>query len=237
MQCNINENRPAGRTFARQAMVRYTHPLGPGALDIALESPETTLRSSAGGVTRDDDRVPDVVLRYTADIDTPHFGLAVMGREIRADQLVAGEDSTGLSLSLLASFKATLPGKDDIKFIGVAGRGLGRYLTLGAFPAGTIDDAGDIELLDVFAGLLSYQRKWTDTVRNTIAISYAQAQNGDDSLLMTANKSLFSIHANALWNPIEPTRLGIELIYARREIESGESGDLSRVQGSVRYMF
>ncbi|MDD2864989.1 MAG: DcaP family trimeric outer membrane transporter [Methylococcales bacterium] len=46
-----------------------------------------------------------------------------------------------------------------------------------------------------------------------------------------------SIHANLLWSPITQIILGMEYVYATREVFDGRDGDLQRVQFSARYNF
>ncbi len=81
----IDFGSPAGRTFVRQAMLRYSHKLGPGTLDLALESSETTLTASDGSrAVRDDDRVPDLVTRYAYDGNKGHLAAAVLTNVTRS---------------------------------------------------------------------------------------------------------------------------------------------------------
>jgi hypothetical protein len=51
------------------------------------------------------------------------------------------------------------------------------------------------------------------------------------------NKEATSIHVNFMYNPVKNLRLGIEYLYAERELESGLDGELNRVQFSSQYTF
>ncbi len=46
-----------------------------------------------------------------------------------------------------------------------------------------------------------------------------------------------SFHANLVWSPLPKLDLGVEYIFANREIESGEDGDLNRFQFSAKYAY
>ncbi|MEM9490678.1 MAG: DcaP family trimeric outer membrane transporter, partial [Myxococcota bacterium] len=234
----IDFGSPAGRIFTRAAMIRYTHKMGNGTLDVSLENPETTLTADIGSrVTRDDDLVPDVVVRYSYDTDKMHLAVGALGRLIRADEAAAPDLSDSqLGLAGRLSGKITTFGKDNWRFAFIAGQGLGRYITLNAYNAGYIGDDGGIELIPVIGGHTSYQRWWTDTIRSNLILSYSAAFNEEDRV-ETVNKNLTTVHFNTAWNPVPRTRFALELIYARRELESGDSGELLRAQGSVRYTF
>lgn len=43
--------------------------------------------------------------------------------------------------------------------------------------------------------------------------------------------------ANLIYSPVPPLDLGIEFMYANRELEDGESGNLQNVQVSAKYSF
>ena len=49
-------------------------------------------------------------------------------------------------------------------------------------------------------------------------------------------KKVNSVHANLLWNPLEPITLGIEYTYAEREV-NGAGNAINRVQASAKYAF
>lgn len=233
----IDFGSPAGRVFSRQALIRYTRPVGPGALDIAFESPETTITAADGStITRDDDIVPDVVLRYTYNTESLRLVGGAMVRTIRADDVVDGESATKPAVSGMLAAKVPF-GKHNVRFVAHAGQGLGRYMALGAFTAGTIDDQGGVELTPVFGGILSGQVWFTDTARFNLVLSASQAANDTDRAPMTVNKSVASVHGNVMWNPVEPVRVGLEVIVARRELEDGTDGQLIRTQAAIRYMF
>ncbi len=46
-----------------------------------------------------------------------------------------------------------------------------------------------------------------------------------------------SAHLNLIWTPVSKVNVGAELIGARREVEGGASGSLTRLQFSAQYEF
>lgn len=258
---------PVGTIFNRNLMVRYTHDLGMGNnLMLALEQPFTTLTEEAPVLDADgnptastanirsgrDDRFPDIVARYNTSGDWGNGSLAVMGRNIRADRSSSREagvdiddDKWGAAASLSGNLKVV--GKDTFKFQFNVGNAIGRYISLNAFPDAFVDENGRLDLLDIYGGFVGYQRWWTDRTRSNLIYSYVEANN-PSSAPDAANESIQSVHVNLIHSPISNLDVGIEYMWAERNIEgrvnradgrSGtvSSGDMNRVQVSAKYSF
>ena len=93
---NLDFVGPAESTiFGRQAMIRYTS----GNWQFAIENPETTITPYEGGgrIVTDDNRVPDLVLRYNLKGDWGAFTAAGIVRQLRYEG-VAGPLDVSLSL-------------------------------------------------------------------------------------------------------------------------------------------
>ena len=50
-------------------------------------------------------------------------------------------------------------------------------------------------------------------------------------------RSSQSIHANLIYSPFPKLDVGAELIWGKREIESGTDGDLRRLHTTIKYSF
>jgi hypothetical protein len=46
-----------------------------------------------------------------------------------------------------------------------------------------------------------------------------------------------SLHLNLIYSPVPKMDFGVELLYAEREVESGDDGDLTRLQFSAKYAY
>ena len=82
-----------------------------------------------------------------------------------------------------------------------------------------------------------YQHFWLDSLRSTLAYSFAGRDNDLSQVTSAADKSYQSVHANILWSPISRIDVGLEYIWGYREIENGENGDINRLQGGFKYKF
>ncbi|MEN8259512.1 MAG: DcaP family trimeric outer membrane transporter [Pseudomonadota bacterium] len=231
---------PVGRVFVRQPQIRWTQPLMSGDLrsdmQFALEAPESTLTDSLGmRVTPDDDRVPDTIVRVNLAGAFGEVSLAGMLRQIRSDSGGNGDEAFGGAINLTGRINTT--DLDTLRFMFAYGNALGRYTTLNLFNDGAIDANGNIELFNVYNGVLAYQHWWSPNWRSTLAVGIARAGDYPDFVPETVSKEARSVHVNLLWSPLLQTTFGLEYIFARRELDNGDAGDLHRVQFSSRINF
>ncbi|PZQ54237.1 MAG: porin [Phenylobacterium zucineum] len=221
-----------GTVFVRQAQVRYTR----GALSVALENPESTITPFGGGarIVADDNALPDLVARLDVRRPFGEFAIAGLARRLSATHGPLDDSAVGWGVS--ASGRLKVGERDDIRFMATTGEGIGRYVGLNFANDAAVDAAGRLEAIPVTAGFVAYRHAWTDVVRSTFTWS-AQVADNPASAGPAANHAAYSAHANLVWTPLSGFDVGVEYIHGRRELESGASGDLDRLQGFARYLF
>ncbi|WP_307087209.1 DcaP family trimeric outer membrane transporter [Sphingomonas faeni] len=229
-----------GTVFNRQALVRYSIPLRAGlTLQIAAENPETetALPANAALVDTDDDRLPDVVARVNWKPTFGDFALAGIARELRTDTLGSGDTAFGWGVS--GSGKIPIGKRHDLRFMATYGQGIGRYLGLGYVPdaiyGGT---ATQLERIDNFAGFAALRIGWTDAIHSTVMGSY-QSANYPAGVIVTglANAKSYGGAANLFWSPGKGFDIGMEYRHAVRELVSGDTGALDRLEFAFKYGF
>ncbi|MEG8017301.1 DcaP family trimeric outer membrane transporter [Sphingomonas sp. LR55] len=229
-----------GTVFNRQAQVRYTIPLRSGlTLQIAAENPETetALPANAALVDTDDDRLPDVVARVNWK---PHFGdfaLAGLARELRTDTLGSGDTAFGWGVS--GSGKIPIGKRHDLRFMATYGQGIGRYLGLGYVPDAIYGGAAtQLERIDNFAAFAAFRIGWTDAIHSTLMGSY-QSANYPAGVIVTglANAKSYGGAGNLFWSPGKGFDIGVEYRHAVRELVSGDTGALDRLEFAFKYGF
>lgn len=226
-----------GEMFIRQAQVRWTQPFSGGKWSVALENPDTSASQTTGVAHRADaDRSPDLIGRVDFNSGKSRYSIAGMARNFRVDSAASPAITEGKWGGAIG-FYGVIPtvGKDDFRFSLNYGN-LGRYAGQGFFSDAVITTSGELDLPNQWGGIASYRHFWTSNLRSTIALS-ALSSDYQAPVAASLNKSAQSVHLNLIWSPVPKTDLGIEYIYARREIVSGESGILNRVQMSARYFF
>jgi hypothetical protein len=241
----LNEaNGPAGIINVRQALLRYEREIGRGRWFLALENPESTLTTFAGGsVAPNDDRYPDIIGKVEFSGTWGNWSLAAMARHIRGDgpagpadaRIAIADGAWGGAVS--ASGRIRVFERDDIRFALSYGNVLGRYLSFNAFDDGGVDAAGEIELTPAAGGFIAWQHWWHSTLRSTLAFGYAQADHDLSVVPDSVNEKLLSAHANLLWSPIPRATIGIEWVHGRRWLEDGRHGDLHRILLTSVYRF
>ncbi len=226
--------------FNRQAQVRYTIPLRSGlTLQIAAENPETetALPANAALVDTDDDRLPDVVARVNWKPTFGDFALAGIARELRTDTLGSGDTAFGWGVS--GSGKIPIGKRHDLRFMATYGQGIGRYLGLGYVPdaiyGGT---ATQLERIDNFAAFAAFRIGWTDAIHSTLMGSY-QSANYPAGVIVTglANAKSYGGAGNLFWSPGKGFDIGVEYRHAVRELVSGDTGALDRLEFAFKYGF
>ena len=221
-----------GTTFIRQAQARYTS----GPWEFAIENPESTITPFGGGarIVSDDGSLPDVIARYTAKLDNGYIKAAGMIRQLdlKTGAVDDSETAYGLSLSGKHMF-----GEDDLRWMATIGSGTGRYLGLNTANGAVLDAGGNLNAIDQWGGFISFRHFWDAKWRSNFTYSYLSNDN-DTALTGTGvTKDVYSIHANLLYQPAEKMTVGGELMFADRTLETGASGDMTRLLLSAKYAF
>ena len=225
-------------TFVRQAMIRYTT----GGLELAVENPQTLV---APGVDADDrglSTMPDLIGRYTFKFGDKGSYLKVAGvyRSLKVND-TSGDgsqnDETGYGIS--ASTKIMF-GSADLRAMVTVGDGVGRYVGLGFVRDGYIDGSGEIATAEVVAAFVALRVPFGNGWRTNIMFGTTDIDYDDDVLAAGLNDTASSFHVNLIKNILPKLDVGVELMYAEREVVgnvSPNSGDFTRVQFSAKYAF
>lgn len=224
-----------GTVFARQVQVRYTR----GPFSVSVENPETTVTPFGGGarIVADDNSIPDFTARYAVSKPWGDFQFAGLLRQLKYQNPATNIDSTATGWGLSASTKIKVGAKDDLRLMVTGGEGIGRYVGLNFSNDAVLNGSGDLDAIGVVAGFAAYRHVWAPGWRSSLIWS---AQKVDNDLAFTglaANRSAQSLHANLIWSPVTAFDVGAELMFADREIETGASGDMTRLILFAKYGF
>ncbi len=242
---------PAESTiFVRQPQIRYTL----DAWQFSIENPETELYDNGGppqvsddgrinvfrlGARTQDGNIPDFVIRYDFENGFGSFALAGLGRALTVDSgnpNFIGRDDTAFGYGVSFSGVIQSIEEDAVQFALNGGDGIGRYMGFG--PAdGVIDDDGDIEPIPQYGGYVGYTHLWSAKWSSKLVAGYRQIDNPVEFTGSNVEQQAYSGHVNLLYSPTPEVVLGIEYLYADRELESGADGNINRVQFSGKYVF
>ena len=235
---------PVGTLFVRQPQVRWTM----GGLQLAVENPATRLNQDSGGslsTSFDDfhEGIPDLVARYNGKMGDLGWSVAALVRELAYEQRSSAgveDDSDSQMVYGLSVAGKWMFGDDDLRFMLNYGDGLGRYMGLNAFNDGYVTESGDIETIDQLGAFIAYRHYWSPRWRSSFAYSYTEADNpGIDDFIHAQSlaENYQSFHANLNYLPAPNLQIGGEYLYATKELENGNDGDLNRIQLAVKYAF
>ncbi len=221
--------------FGRQVMIRYTN----GPWQISAENPETTITPFGGGarIDADDNKIPALVARYNFSGDWGQWSIAGILRELAYEDAAQGIDTSEVGYGLSVAGKFNVGEKDDFRWMVSGGKGLGRYVGLNIVNGAVLDENNELETIDTLSAFLAYRHFWTDRFRSSVALGWFSADNPTELTGLNVTKEAQSFHANFIWTPLPKLDLGVEYIFANREIESGADGDLNRLQFSAKYAY
>jgi len=225
-----------GTVFARQVQVRYTR----GPFSISLENPETTVTPylAATRIVADDNSLPDLTVRYAVSRPWGEASIAGLVRQLEYQTTGAGAiDSSTLGWGLSAAAKIKVGAKDDLRLMLSGGEGIGRYVGLNFANDAVLDATGDLQAIRLVAGFASYRHLWSSQWRSNLTYSTQTVDNDRSLIGLASNKSAQSVRGNLIWTPIPAMDIGAELMYGERELESGVSGDMTRLQVFAKYGF
>lgn len=231
-----------GMTFIRQSMVKYQYNFNPGHyLAAAIENPDSGLTAAgpAAFIKNPGDsaeKMPDFVVKYFYANKRFHISPKAVLRSFELSE----ETTTGWGLSLTSH--VDIGNGHKIYASVIYGEGIGRYGGLGVNSGAGLTDDGDIETV----GFISYNGGASFALKENLKFSLGAgfAENddedytGDDSVLGDAAfKTVFSYHANIIWNITPAFEFAFGFTSYEKEIMSGAEGDMMRFQSYLKYAF
>jgi DcaP outer membrane protein len=236
----INDaNGPVASLLLRQELIRYNAPLSWGEIFLAIEKAESTFSLTTGNRFQvNDDQIPDFIGKIKFSGSWGNMSVAGIIREINADgKIMPANDDRQWGAALSMAGQLYLSIQDNLRFALSYGDVLGRYLSFNAFNDASIDNTGRINLTEILGGHIAYQHWWTRSLRSSLAIGAAYANQDTNTSPATINKIFASSHINLLWSPVHKMTLGLEWLHGYRELNNGNHGHLDRLQLSAIYKF
>jgi len=226
---------PAGKSFARQAMIKYTFSNG---LSISAENPETDgtgalggLRESTGGEGIDE--LPDFTIAWRGGPGGAggSYEFSGVARSLGVDGEF--EDALGNTIEVDQTefgFGVNLAGAWNFGPFSVAGSltfgdGIGRYIINGFANDVFVTDEGELLTVESMAGSANIKYDWTSSSSSLLAFGFFE---NDDPAQSSGIDNLQTIHLNYLWTPFPSSSFGVEIIQGFLENADGSEGDATR---------
>jgi len=211
--------------FIRQPQVRYTM----GDMAIALENPQTTGAGDSG----DNGMIPDITVSYKLKADNMDIVAAALVRQLTYDGAAEDDDTTTMGYGLNLSGKVMV-GKDDLKFSATMGKGVGRYVGLGAVADAALVGE-DLEASETTAAFLAYRHHWNSEWRSSVIYGMLSATYDDSVAAGVTDAS--SIRVNVMRSPVAKLTYGAEYSTATVERVGGAEASMNRIYFTTKYAF
>ncbi|SDD36877.1 hypothetical protein SAMN05444678_112111 [Sphingomonas sp. YR710] len=233
-----------GTVFVRQPQIRYSAPLTKSVtLNIAVENPEssTATPGSPTLVENGTDHLPDFTARLAVAGTYGELSLAALARQIRLETAGVGATATGYGVSAAGKLWLNHDKTSDIRFMATYGKDIGRYVGLNFAPdAVYVAASGRLEDVKIFAAIAAARIPITPQLRINLMgsfqkVSYAGALQAAN--LATFNKRAWSVAGNLFYSPVKNVDLGVEYRHGERELVSGVSGAVGRLEFAAKYGF
>jgi hypothetical protein len=228
-----------GTVFVRQPLIRWTGKIGTSAnIALAVENPVTSSITTQSVALKesDDAAFPDLVARLSGRIGQAELSLAGIAHDVSANDGATKDSAFGWGLSLAGRVPFGAGRRHDLRFMLTGGEGIGHYVGLNFAPDGVFAD-GRVHPVGLVAGFAALRIGWSARMRSTLMGSFQEVDYPDVALPAAANRSAWSIAGNIFASPLRGLDLGLELRHGQREILSGDTGSLDRVEFITRYTF
>jgi hypothetical protein len=217
-------------------------------VQFSLENPEGDYTQRNGpsstvvtgtGLSPTSNQMPDLHARINIDRPWGHLSAAALLRKIRIDDGLGNKPST-TGWGLMTAFGIPTWGKDRLTGQLIYGDGVGRYIPDAANSGATSPDPGTLNSQTSYAAWMAYTHWWSDSMRSAVAVGGTHVKpNAGDVPAALVQTNTRSFHTNLLYSPpgIPDLLLGVEYVWGRRDLLTGDSGYLRRATASAWYFF
>ena len=231
----IDFEAPMAFPSIRQAQVRYTRKVGATtSWSVALEDNKSTVETPANIAGKAEFPMPDLVTNVRFTGARGHvFVSGFLGRA--RFRPADGETDDATLWGSMVSARLKTFGKDYVYAQFTYGDGVGRYR--GAAATAVPDENGHLQAVGLVGVMAGYDHYWSANVSSNAVFSLATGP--EESYYKPAfNKDLNYGAVNLLyWFLPNRAWAGVEYLYGRREVVSGDEGTANRIQFAVRFNF
>jgi hypothetical protein len=214
----------------RQAIVRWTQPVLHDDLTLALaaENPQFNIVPPPGINGDSRSPTPDVIARLRLTQAFGQYQIAYLYR-LGGFQPTGGRVETGSAWGINLTGVTLLTDTSKFYHQLIVGDGIGSYRGL---PDAAPESATSDKVLGFTGWMVGYTWDWNERLSSNLTY----AENAlDNSLLQSPGDERRTTYlaVNAIWNPIDRVKVGIEYLYGLLETVHRDIGDAHRLQGSI----
>jgi len=232
---------PPASPSARLASIRQYFPLGGGnQIILAAEHRAPELRFN-GATQRSRTAAPNLVLAARHEAGWGSLQASGLLRYLAYDSAQDSNEGSDSAMAGGLALTGTWGGGDNgdyLVFGALGGQGIAAFLgDLGGLNLdGVVDHQGDLQVLQQYGGWVGYTHHWSQRWRSTLTYSRLYLER-DPLLDADAFRRSDYAAANIVWQPAPSWSWGAELLYGKLQEQSGDSGDVFRLQTALKYDF
>jgi len=229
--------KPVDDVFMRQPIISYEKKIKNQSFSLSFEEPESVIMTKEGKkVTVNDDRLPDIVIKYKKYQDWGEYSMATVLRQLRVNQNLdedINDYTWGYGLNI--NNKIELNKNNTLSMGIVGGQGIGRYMATSFFPGAIVTENGKLETQLAWGGHIGNQY-W---INHDLQLNSALGWIDSESILKldTVNKSAWSIHITLKYNLLKNLLLSTEYIHGTRTLQNEEYYSVDRAYLQATYSF
>ena len=227
---------PNSMIFARQPTVRYLLPVSEHwQFNFGIQAPSSEVDNFGLSDVSSVNRAPDggANVRWE-NKDIGHVQVAAILRDVGTASPTLGDQHV-FGWGLMAAAVFNVFEKDSLQAQVTYGEGYFHFandnFTYSGFNGGdaAFDEAGDLQALPFFSAMLGYTHHWSEKFRSTVTGGYIDLDNEFSQGPMAYNKTYYA-SANIVYQLRKRLSIGLEGLYGKKEVQSGDTGDVFRFQ-------
>ena len=232
---------PNSMIFARQATVRYLIPLNENwQINLGIQQPSSEVDNVGLPDVSSVNHAPDGGFNVRWEKSkVGHVQFATIFREVGADSQSLGNDSVfGWGLMLSGGFDVFK--RDSVQAQVTYGEGYFHFVndnfTYGGFGGGdaAYDSHGHLHALPYWSAMAGYTHHWTDKLRSTASFGYVNLDNESSEGPLAYHETYYT-SGNLVYQIRKRLSIGLEGLYGRKEVKSGDTGDVFRVMVGLSF--
>jgi hypothetical protein len=225
---------PNSSTLSRTPQIRFSTYQSKNVFSLSLENPTESI-SVGGPISVLPERFPDIIAGYRVNEDFGFIKAAALLREIRYQSNEA-RSLLGYGVTVMAGIH--VGDKDKVKFQGVMGTGVARYIQ-GASSLGydaIYNGTNELETLQMRGSNISYQHFWKEHMHSSVTVGLLNVED-NDNLSASNFKSGYYGSVNLFWDVVKNLTFGGEVLVGERVNVNDDNGSALRVQMNATYKF
>lgn len=225
---------PNSSTLSRTPQIRFSTYASKNVLSLSLENPIENI-IPGGSIQALPERFPDIIGAYRINGNFGFIKTAALLRELRYESDKA-RSLLGYGVTIMGSINAGE--RDKIKFQGVMGTGVAKYIqgASGLNYDAVFNGTNELEALQMRGSNISYQHFWKEQMHSSLTAGLLSVED-NDNLAATGYQSGYYGSINFFWDAVKNLTFGVEALVGERVNVNDEKGSALRLQMNATYKF